>query len=213
MNMKLSHKLLQIIKIWSQKLLQQIKKWSEKNSEENIPLITYRSIQDLRAVGIRLKSSKTQRPTEIDFSAGWFAAKLTLPRIRVDNTTAATFLNQIAYEICPDFDNDYEICSFSAFLASLIDRPEDVKELRSKGILLNLLGSDEEVVNLFNIISTNVVHYGKTFYEVRRKIHEHYSNKYKTWIAQGFHTYFSNPWAITAFLAAFIALALTFIQT
>ena len=109
----------------------------------------------------------------------------------------------------------YVLCgrysSFLAFLASLIDHPEDVKELRSKGSLLNLHGSDEEVVNLFNIISTNVVHDGKTFYIVRRKIHEHYYNKYKTWIAQGFHTHFSNPWAIIAFTATFITLVLTFI--
>ncbi|AES79247.2 hypothetical protein MtrunA17_Chr7g0238241 [Medicago truncatula] len=196
-------------------------KWSQKNSDENVKknskedvkMMTYRSIQDLRAVGIRLKSSATRRPTDVDFSAGWFAAKLTLPEIVVDDTSAATFLNLIAYEMCPDFENDYGICSFAAFMDSLIDRPEDVKELRSKGILLNSLGSDEEVADFFNIISTDLVPNTKIYFEVREKIHEHYCNKCKTWIALGFHTYFSNPWAIIAFLAAFIALALTFIQT
>jgi len=95
----------------SQKLLQQIKKWSQKNLEENIPLITYRCIQDLRVVGIRLKSSKTQRPTKIDISAGWSAAKLTLHQIYVDNSTTVSFLNLIACEMCPNYENDYVLCS------------------------------------------------------------------------------------------------------
>ncbi|WJX11100.1 hypothetical protein P8452_01748 [Trifolium repens] len=67
------------------------------SSYESIKIMTYRNIQDLRAVGIKLKSSATRRPTDIDFSDGWFAAKLTLPEIVVDETTTATFLNLIAY--------------------------------------------------------------------------------------------------------------------
>ncbi|KEH22860.1 DUF247 domain protein [Medicago truncatula] len=193
------------------KLLQKIKKWSQKKKE--FKLITYRNIQDLKAVGIRVKSSKTRWLRDLDFSAGWFAAKLTLPEIVVDDTSATIFLNKIAYEMCPDFKNDYGICSFAAFIESLIDHPEDVRELRSKGILLNCFGSDEEVANIFNIITTDVMTNINTYHELRRKINEHYCNKYKTWIAQGFHTYFSSPWAITAFLAAFIAIVLTFIQT
>jgi hypothetical protein len=175
--------------------------------------MTYKNIQDLRAAGIKLKSSTTRRPTDIDFTEGWFAAKLTLPEIVVDDTTTTTFLNLIAYEMCPDFENDYGICSFASFMDSLIDHPEDVKELRSKEILLNSLGSDEEVANLFNIISTDLVPNTKTYIEVRSKIHKHYRNTCKTWIALGIHTYLNNPWTFIAFLAAFIALALTFVQT
>ncbi|MCH83860.1 DUF247 domain protein, partial [Trifolium medium] len=105
-----------------------VKKSSVKYNE----MVTYRSIRDLKAIGIELKSSATRRPTDIDFSEGWIAAKLTLPEIVVDHTTAATFLNLIAYEMCPDFENGYGICSFAVFMDSLIDHPEDVKELRSK---------------------------------------------------------------------------------
>ncbi|CAJ2673342.1 unnamed protein product [Trifolium pratense] len=115
--------------------------------------------------------------------------------------------------MCPDFENDYGICSFAVFMDSLIDHPEDVRELRSKEILLNCLGSDEEVADLFNIMSKNLLPNTKIYYEVRAKIQKHYRNKCKTWIALGKHTYFNNPWAFIAFLAAFIALALTFIQT
>ncbi|CAK8571137.1 unnamed protein product [Lathyrus sativus] len=185
-------------------------KQSGKYSEE---MMTYRNIQDLTAVGIKLKSSRTRSPTDVDFSEDWFAAKLTLPEIVVDDNTAASFLNLIAYEMCPDFKNDYGICSFAVFMDSLIDHPEDVKKLRSKGILVNSLGSDEEVANLFNIISTDLVLNPETYLKVKAKIHEHYRNKCNIWITEGCNTYFSNPWAITGFIAAVIALVLTFVQT
>ncbi|RHN46054.1 hypothetical protein MtrunA17_Chr7g0238091 [Medicago truncatula] len=211
--MKWSLNILKRMKIWSGKLNDKIKKCIGKNSKTNIQMLTYRNIQDLKAVGIRLKSSMTQRLRDIDFCGGWFSAELTLPMIIVSNSSAHTFRNLIAYEMCPDFENDYGICSFVTFMDSLIDHPEDVKELRSKGILAKCLGSDEDVANLFNIICTDLVADPEIYFEVRLKIHDHYCNKYNTWIAQGFHTYFSSPWAIIAFTAAVIALVLTFIQT
>ncbi|GAU32322.1 hypothetical protein TSUD_43640 [Trifolium subterraneum] len=189
------------------------KNQDQKYSKETVKMMTYKNIQDLRAAGIKLKSSMTRRPTDINFSEGWFFAKLTLPEIVVDDTTITTFLNLIAYEMCPDFENDHGICSFVAFMDSLIDHPEDVKELRSKEILLNSLGSDEEVANLFNIISANLVPNTNTYIEVRSKIHKHYRNTCKKWIALGIRTYLNNPWTFIAFLAAFIALALTSVQT
>ncbi|KAJ1398947.1 hypothetical protein SESBI_30742 [Sesbania bispinosa] len=188
-------------------------KEANEENQKNSDMVTYRNIQELKASGIRLKSSKTRRPGDISFSHGWLAAELTLPEIVVDDTTATSYLNLMAYEMCSDFENDYGICSFVAFLDSLIDHPEDVKALRSEGILLNSLGSDEEVAKLFNIISSDLVPDTLRYSCVRAQINMHYRNKYKTWIAQGCHTYFSNPWAIIAFHAAVLALALTFIQT
>ncbi|PNX87816.1 hypothetical protein L195_g043913 [Trifolium pratense] len=175
-------------------------------------MITYRNIQDLRAVGIKFKSSATRKPKDICFNEGWFAAELILPEIVVDDNTAASFLNLIAYEMCPDFKNLYGISSFIAFMDSIIDHPEDVRKLRSKEILLNCLGSDEEVAKLFNIISKDLLEV-PTYFQVRVKIDKHYKHKCKTWIALGIHTYFNNPWTFIAFLAAFIALVLTFVQT
>ncbi|XP_027367871.1 uncharacterized protein LOC113873766 [Abrus precatorius] len=115
--------------------------------------------------------------------------------------------------MCPDFENDYGICSFVALLDSFIDHPDDVKALRSKGILLNSLGSDEEVAKLFNTIGDGLVPDMGKYSSVRSQIEKHYSNKCKTWLALGYHTYFNNPWAIIAFHAAFLGLALTFVQT
>lgn len=173
----------------------------------------YRNIKELKAAGIGLKSSKTRRPRDISFSNGWLCSELTLPEIVVDDTTANTVLNLIAFEMCPDFENDYGISSYVSFLDSLIDHPDDVKALRSERILINSLGSDDEVAKLFNVIGSDSVPDMKKYKHLRDEIESHYNSKCKTWVALAYHTYFNNPWAIIAFIAALLGLTLTFIQT
>ncbi|XP_014506369.1 uncharacterized protein LOC106766127 [Vigna radiata var. radiata] len=175
---------------------------------------TYRNIKELREAGIKLRLGKSRRLRDIVFSyrSNFLWAELILPEITVDDTTATTFHNLIAYEMCPDFENNFEISSFVAFMDSLIDHHEDVKELRLAKVLHNSLGSDEEVSQLFNTISADLVPNCAIYSGVRRQIENHYKKKYRAWIALGYHTYFSNPWAFIGFLAAIFALVLTFIQ-
>jgi hypothetical protein len=45
------------------------------------------------------------------------------------------------------------------------------------------------------------------------RIEKHYTNRWKTWLAQAYNTHFNTPWAMIAFLAASLALLLTLIQT
>ncbi|RDX76996.1 UPF0481 protein, partial [Mucuna pruriens] len=179
----------------------------------------HRNIRAMKETGITLKASNSRWFTDISFSAGWFVAELKLPQIIVDETTATTFLNLIAYEMCADFKNNYEICSFVAFLASLIDHPDDAKELISAGVFVNALGSDEEVANLIKTISIDLVDMER-YSHVRVQIEKHYRSKsknfwgkWKTWIVLAHHKYFSNPWAAIALGAAIFALVLTSIQT
>ncbi|CAJ1947614.1 unnamed protein product [Sphenostylis stenocarpa] len=189
-------------------------KTNNQNTNEDC-MTTYRNITELRAVGIKLKSTESRSRRYISFSYRWMClcAELMLPEILVDDTTATTYLNLIAYETCPDFENKFEICSFVAFMDSLIDHPEDVKELRKAKVLRNALGSDEEVAQLFNTISADLMPNPEIYSKVRCQIEKHYRNRWRTWIALGYQSHFSNPWAIIAFLGAIVALILTFIQT
>ena len=178
------------------------------------PEITHRNIQELQAKGIKLKKIPSFRPKMIKFSAGMYNAKLELPRITVDDTTATTFHNFIAYEMCPDFhQNDYGISSFVAFLDSLVDHPEDVKHLRSAGILRNALGSDEEVSTLFNTISRDLVTEEGSYSDVRVAIQRHCDNTWKACWAEGISKYFSSPWSAIALIGAILGLTLTLVQT
>ncbi|XP_058782692.1 UPF0481 protein At3g47200-like [Vicia villosa] len=176
-------------------------------------LMANRNIEDLTAIGIKLKSSGTRNPLSIDFSEGWFSAELTLPEICMNYTTIGTLLNLTAYEMCQRFNHQYEICTFVIFINSLIGHSEDVKKLRSESILRNFLGRDEDVADFFNVISTDLLCSGDLYEEVNDKIYEHRFKKSKIWLAMAYRTYFSNPWAIIGLLAGVIALVLTFLQT
>ncbi|TKY53474.1 UPF0481 protein [Spatholobus suberectus] len=186
---------------------------NSQNPNGNINIATYRNIMELKVAGIELKASNTPSPRDICFSLGWLRLKLVLPHINMDCTIATKVLKLIAYEMCPDFENNYEINDYVSFLGSLIVHPDDVKALRLARILLNNL-SDKEVVNIFDTISSNLVPIIDSYAHVKDQIKEHYHHKtLPTWLVLGYHTYFNNPWAIITFLATVLGLTLTFIQT
>ncbi|PQQ05611.1 uncharacterized protein Pyn_12605 [Prunus yedoensis var. nudiflora] len=122
------------------------------------------------------------------------------------------FMNLIAYEMCPDFQNDFGVASYISFLNSLIDHPDDVKHLRKKHILRNLLGSDEEVVQLFNEMDTIVVPNNQFSDKVKSMIEAHCNTTWKIWIAQFFHDRFSKPWVLGS-IGVLSGLGMTAVQT
>ncbi|VVA23944.1 PREDICTED: UPF0481 [Prunus dulcis] len=139
---------------------------------------SFRNAQELKAAGVH------------------FRRFLSLPPINED--AMSLFLNLIAYEMCPDFRNDFAVTSYFSFLSSLIAHPEDAKQLRSARILCNLRGSDEALADLFHEIGPDL---------------QHYKTKWKAWFAQFLEDHFSSPWAMLAFIGALIALILSGIQT
>ncbi|PPD79260.1 hypothetical protein GOBAR_DD23809 [Gossypium barbadense] len=170
---------------------------------------TIGTVKELKKAGITLKASETSCLTDISFNHIFFSGKLRLPPITVDDST----INLIAYEMCPDFDNDFTVTSYMCFLDLLIDEAEDVKDLRDAGILYNRLGSDEEVAKLFNKMNTDLVPSPMIYSGVKEKIHNHCKNMWINHAAQGYHTYFRSPWTFLAFLGAIAALLLSALQT
>ncbi|KAL6134060.1 hypothetical protein ACLB2K_066293 [Fragaria x ananassa] len=137
---------------------------------------SFRNIQELKAAGIQLKPSKTSTLKDISFKSLGFVGFLHLPPISVDDSMGPKFLNLRAYEMCPDFEIDFEVTSYICLLDSLIDHADDVKELRSANLLYNLLGSDEEVARLFNEIGTDLVPNSATYCNVKNEIEKHYKS-------------------------------------
>uniref|UniRef100_A0A2N9EUA7 Uncharacterized protein n=1 Tax=Fagus sylvatica TaxID=28930 RepID=A0A2N9EUA7_FAGSY len=52
---------------------------------------------------------------------------------QVDNSTGQKYFNLMAFEMCPDFDNNFEITSYICFLNSLMNHAYHVLELRKVG--------------------------------------------------------------------------------
>ncbi|XVE71689.1 hypothetical protein DITRI_Ditri10aG0171600 [Diplodiscus trichospermus] len=135
-----------------------------------------------------------------------------MPGLVVDDSTASKFMNLVALEMCPDFDNNYEIMSYLCFVNSLIDTAEDVKELRVTGVLHNYLGSDEEVADLFRKMSRDLVPDQEIYCEVFEDIHNYCNNPLTTVVAQAYYTYFSSPWTFIVFLGSITGLLFTATQ-
>ncbi|KAH7856285.1 hypothetical protein Vadar_003848 [Vaccinium darrowii] len=172
-----------------------------------------RSAMDFKTVGIHFEPSKTYQLTDIEFKPTWTSGILKLPRIIIDDTTKAMLLNLAAFEACPDNTNDLGVTSYICFMDSIIDQEEDVKLLRSKGILMNYLGSDKQVADLFNDITTELAPSPHAYVQVKTCIENHHKSSWKPWIAEWHHTYFRSPWTGIAVAAAILAITLAVIQT
>ncbi|KAL6324743.1 hypothetical protein AAG906_017083 [Vitis piasezkii] len=168
--------------------------WKKGKQQGNWP--SFRHIKELKAAGIHLQPSATSSLTDISFNSYFFYGYLKLPPIIVDDSTKPKFLNIVAYEMCPDAPDDYAVTSYVCFLYELIDHADDVKELRSKHILYNCLGSDEDVAKIFNEIGNDLVD-PDAYKEVKTSLHEH----------------FRSPWTIIAFIAAVLILLFTGVST
>ncbi|GAB2219315.1 hypothetical protein Droror1_Dr00006950 [Drosera rotundifolia] len=183
-------------------------------STQNATLFSYRSVSELVTAGFDFKAGKSW----CQFTDIWFQEKsfgspvLILPPMTVDDSTPAMLLNLVAFEALPDAPDDLGVTSFLWFMDSLIDTAEDVKELRSKGILVNFLGSDEQVAQMFNSITDQLVPNMDAYASVKAGIEGHFRSRRRVWFSQWMHAHFSTPWTTIGFFAALIAVFLSFIQ-
>ncbi|XP_058211565.1 UPF0481 protein At3g47200-like [Rhododendron vialii] len=176
-----------------------------------------RSAKDFKTVGIHSKPSRTYQFTDIEFKSKCTLGILTLPRIIVDDTTKSMLSNLAAYEACPDYANDLGVTSYICLRDSIIDQDEDVKELRSKGIVMNYLGSDKDVADLFQDTSIKLAPSPHAYLQVESGIEKYHRrvrrNQIATWVSEVKHDYFRNPWTTIAVFYAVVVLFLSFIQT
>ena len=84
------------------------------DTQKDLNWQSYRNIEELQAAGIYLKRRKYSSLSlrDIFFSTMLCFGFLWLPPIIVDDTTGPKLFNLIAYEMCPDFNNDYGVTSY-----------------------------------------------------------------------------------------------------
>ncbi|KAK1256966.1 hypothetical protein QJS04_geneDACA024381 [Acorus gramineus] len=76
----------------------------------------------------------------------------------------------MALEMCPKGARGYGITSYVCLLDNLIDHADDVRELRFRGVLVNCLGNDQQVADLFNELATDRTPDPKTYVDIITKI-------------------------------------------
>ncbi|OAY81990.1 uncharacterized protein LOC109708742 [Ananas comosus] len=151
---------------------------------------SFRSAKGLIESGIKLRWEKTSFLHDVKFTPCLVWGKLSLPRIVIDDLTRSRLLNMIALEMCSTAGGDYGITSLVWFLDLLIDHADDVKELRQAGVLLNALGSDEQVVEMFDEIATDLVPDQQAYSTVTQSINSYYTFKARVSIYRMLHRRF-----------------------
>ncbi|XP_059626460.1 UPF0481 protein At3g47200-like [Cornus florida] len=179
---------------------------------------------ELVEAGIEIQNDMTSGFLDITFDGG--VIKFSEFRIR-DETMVSVFLNLIAYEQCGSTHGVcQQISSYAMLMNSLIRSPKDIDLLCQKGIII-ASRIDNDVTDFFDSICSKIVlsrfYYPRLCEQVnayrdsaewnRHKLKTSLLARWSRYKAALRNDYFSNPWRIISFVAAFILLVLTLLQT
>ncbi|MFS7908726.1 hypothetical protein Hanom_Chr01g00086491 [Helianthus anomalus] len=185
-----------------------------KNKEYNYNSNNFPTVNQLLDVGIRFKPCDPISLNHVRFSKGWFefSAAVQLPPITLSGRSdKPVLLNLIAYETC--LGKDAWFASYVCLLRSLIGSHEDVRVLKKAGVLQHHFGTDNEVVDFFKEIATDLAPRNSTYMELKDDIQSYYEGWSNTPISELRHEYRKSPWKFISLLGASIALFLTAVQT
>ncbi|KAF9667379.1 hypothetical protein SADUNF_Sadunf15G0016900 [Salix dunnii] len=143
----------------------------------------YYSVNELKDVGISFVPNNTTVFVDVNFKNTILGGALCIPPLNIENSTKSLLLNLAAYEACAGLYSG-KCTSYVCFMRSLIDKPEDVKELRSKGILRTTIGTDDQIAQIFKEMTTILVPKPSAYRDVKNSVESHYRNTVKRWILQ-----------------------------
>ncbi|XP_021737864.1 UPF0481 protein At3g47200-like [Chenopodium quinoa] len=167
------------------------------------------SAKQLKDSGVTfVASSESDNPLDITFANG----KLNITKLEIHDNTETYLRNLIYFEKCHHLGSSYFI-DYVIFIDALVDTVEDVQVLVKNKILSNHLGSDEDVVNLFNNIGKKVPVSYEVYSDVSDALNRYASTRRNRWIAILRSKYFNHPWVILSVIAAIILFVLTLLQT
>lgn len=180
--------------------------------------VSYRSAVELDEAGISFEKSITKDFGDVTFNQG----VLRLPEMVLDENTQYVFHNLTAFERL-NIGVGKEVTMFLLFMASIINSAKDVSILCQSGILINALGSYEDIAKLFNSLPREIpvdesLGFGgmmrvNDFSKMRNEIDKFCKKPWNKNRANLIRTYFRNPWSIASLVAAIFLFVLTVIQT
>ncbi|PRQ32028.1 hypothetical protein RchiOBHm_Chr5g0041861 [Rosa chinensis] len=161
----------------------------------------------LSEAGVKFREGPSGCILNITFKGGVF----TIPPLAIDERTGPMFRNLMAYEQCYG-SCKHMITSYAVLMDNLIDTNKDVDLLCEKHILANWLSADD-ASKFFNDLynDTTVIDY--VYKGVCDEVHSYRKVPWHKWRKKLKRDYFETPWSTTSFIAAFVLLVLTFLQT
>ena len=137
-----------------------------------------------------------------------------MPLLKFYDQTEMQLLNLMAFEwLHPDAK--YDVSCYISFMDKITESERDVALLRSKGLFVNMIGSDKAVVKMFNTLTklANTPDEGSRLGYVQWKVNAHCKKRRNKWRAMFMNNYLSNPWVFISLVAAIILLIASIMQT
>ncbi|KAL6643787.1 hypothetical protein ACP70R_018553 [Stipagrostis hirtigluma subsp. patula] len=141
---------------------------------------------ELAEMGVKLTATKTRKFGDMKMKQrrwplGLFG-ELSLAPVVLNDLTACWLLNMAAYEAClgaTQADN-FAVSSYVSLVALLVNRGEDVQELRARGII-NSAMSDDDTLGFFKWAAPSL-RVGERYFHISENLQE-YKEKRWIWIA------------------------------
>jgi Plant protein of unknown function len=170
------------------------------------------SATELTEAGVTFrKNNKPQHLFDISFDKK--KGVMEIPALLIHDLNCILLANLLAFEQC-SYGPEANISHFTSLFDNLIDTEKDVSLLESSGILINMIGSEEETSIFFNQLGKwNVVKDSKEYRELKTKVREYCDSPLHRYRAVLMRDYLTNPWTIISVIAAVVLLVLTFLQT
>ncbi|XVF79529.1 hypothetical protein PTKIN_Ptkin14bG0230300 [Pterospermum kingtungense] len=173
-----------------------------------------RCARELEEAGIEFKNpDRNGEGNEMSlFNVNFEYGKMKIPTFVIDDKTERIFRNLIAYELF--VEGKTYVIDYATLMDNLVNTADDVKLLRSRGVIENMLGSDEAVAQMLTKLLDNVALVGDTFlYEKTfADVKEHCKKPSNTWKANFRHDYWSTPWKRIGIIAAVLGFLFTVTQ-
>ncbi|KAL6594366.1 hypothetical protein ACP70R_048559 [Stipagrostis hirtigluma subsp. patula] len=129
------------------------------------PSSTFSTAMELAEMGVQLNASETGRFGDMGIRAGRIFGKLGLAPVFLNDLTACWLVNMAAYEVCAGrWADDYAVSSYLSLLALLMNREDDVHELRTRRIVHSTF-SNPQTLEFFKGLAPHL-HFGRRYYSI-----------------------------------------------
>uniref|UniRef100_A0A6N2LNN8 Uncharacterized protein n=1 Tax=Salix viminalis TaxID=40686 RepID=A0A6N2LNN8_SALVM len=152
-----------------------------RSNREATSWYRYYSVNELKKVGISFAPRNASVFVDVKFRNPFLGGTLRIPPLNIEDSTKSLLLNLAAYEACAGWSSA-KCTSYVCFMRSLIDKPEDVKELRWMGILRTTIGPDNQIAQIFKEMTINLVPNPSAYRDVKNSVESHYRSTFRRFI-------------------------------